>query len=125
MNNKSENIINLINFIKNIGNHMTKILDSTFPNITCDMPWKEYDNYPLIFSFFTNKTVIFLDSNSEEINLEDLSNDNTYSIIFEINNLRIIPIKLDLDLPESYILKINLVLLLIKTDIKKDFKIGA
>jgi hypothetical protein len=120
MNNKNEQISNLINFIKDIGECFKKKINEHFPDITIDYPWKESEQFPFTFSFFTNNSTLFLDQNDENITYNSLSNENTYSIIFEINNLRILPIKLDNN--ETFSLKINLSLVLIKTDKKKDIK---
>jgi hypothetical protein len=121
MNNKNDNISKLINYIKDISNYMIEKLSPIFENITIDYPWKESIQYPYIFTFFTNKDTIFIDSSGNEIDYNLLNqNDSTYSIIFEISSIRIIPIKLDTN--ESHTIKINLVLNLIKQDEKKDLK---
>ena len=77
MNNKDKKINNLINFIKNIGDNLNKIFDTTFPNITIDFPWKESEQFPYIFSFFTNSNTIFLDSKSNNIEYDKLSSIDT------------------------------------------------
>ena len=118
LNNKNQKSLNLINFIKDIGNNVFKKINNIFQNVTIDYPWKEHEQYPIIFSFFTNNSTLLCDSNNNNISFESLSSDNTYSIIFEISNIRILPI--NLDKIESYAIKINLTLLLIKTDEKKD-----
>lgn len=120
VNNKNENISNLINFIKDMGNYLVKLFSDEFPNITIDYPWKESEQFPFAFSFFTNNTTLFLDSDGNNLKFNCLSNTNTYSIIFEISNLRVLPIVLGDT--ESYSLKINLALILIKTDKPRDLK---
>lgn len=120
MNDKDKKISNLINFIKDIGDNLKKILNSTFPNITVDFPWKESEQFPCIFSFFTNSNTIFLDSKSNNIEYDKLSTTETFSIIFEISNVKIMPINLN-DI-ESFSLKINLSLILIKQDEKKNIR---
>lgn len=121
MNDKNKNISNLINFIKDIGEHMIEKLKSTYHNISVDYPWKESEQFPHIFSLFTNNNTLFINSNGDELNYSTLTqNDITYSIIFEIASIRIIPIKLD-DL-ESHVMKFNLALILIRQDEKKDLK---
>jgi hypothetical protein len=121
MNNKNENISRLINYIKDIGDYMVEKLSPTFENISIDYPWKESTQYPYIFTFFTNTNTIFIDSSGNELKYDSINyNDFTYSIIFEIASIRIIPIILDKT--ETYTMKLNLVLILIKEDEKKDLK---
>lgn len=121
MNNKNENISKLINYIKDIGALMVEKLSIVFEDITVDYPWKESTQYPYIFTFFTNNDTLFIDTSGNEINYDLLNyNDSTYSIIFEISSIRVMPIKLDTK--ESHTIKINLVLILIKQDEKKDLK---
>ena len=121
MNNKSEEISNLINFIKDLGNYLVSLFDKIFPNISIDYPWKEIEKYPLIFSFFTNQNTLLLDSNSNNINYNDLSQSDIYSVIFEISNIKILPIILD-DNTNTFTIKINLSLLLLKVNEKKNLK---
>ena len=121
MNNKSEEISNLINFIKDLGNYLVNLFGKIFPNISVDFPWKEIEQYPFVFSVFTNNNTILLDSNSNNINFNDLSNTDTYSIIFEISSIKLLPIVLD-DHISSFTIKINLSLLLLKINEKKNLK---
>lgn len=121
MNHKNENILQLINYIKDISNYLVEKLNPTFENINVDYPWKEYEQYPYIFSFFTNTNTLFIDSSCNEIEYSLLNNnDYTYSIIFEIASIRIMPLKLDTI--ETYTIKINLVLILIKQNEKQNEK---
>jgi hypothetical protein len=120
MNNKNETIVNLINYIKDIGTYLVEKFSPYYENISIDYPWKEYEQYPYIFSFFTNNATLFVDFDGNELDYNTLNIDLTYSIIFEISTVRIIPIKLDNI--ESHTIKINLVLILIKQDEKKDLK---
>lgn len=121
MNNKNENISKLINYIKDISDYMVEKLSPVFENISIDYPWKESIQYPYIFTFFTNTDTLFIDSSGNEIEYNLLNQyDSTYSIIFEISSIRVMPIKLDTK--ETHTIKINLVLVLIKQDDKKDLK---
>lgn len=121
MNNKNENISKLIDYIKDISALMVEKLSPVFEDITVDYPWRESTQYPHIFTFFTNNDTLFIDTSGNEIDYNLLNqNDSTYSIIFEISSIRVMPIKLDTK--ESYTIKINLVLILIKQDEKKDLK---
>lgn len=120
MNNKNETIVNLINYIKDIGTYLVEKFSPYYENLSIDYPWKEYEQYPYIFSFFTNNTTLFVDFDGNELDYNTLNMDLTYSIIFEISTIRIVPIKLDDG--ETNIIKINLVLVLIKQDEKKDLK---
>lgn len=120
MNNKNETIINLINYIKDIGTYLVEKFSPYYENLSIDYPWKEYEQYPYIFTFFTNNSTLFVDFNGNELDYDTLNIDMTYSIIFEISTVRIVPIKLDNE--KSNIIKINLVLVLIKQNEKKDLK---
>lgn len=121
MNNKNENISKLINYLKDIGKCLIDKLSPTFSNITIDYPWKESEQYPYIFTFFTNSNTLFIDSKGNEMKCESLNyNDLTYSIIFEISSIKLIPILLD-DC-SSHTIKFNLALILIREDEKKDLK---
>ena len=121
MNNKNENISKLINYIKDISNYMVEKLSPVFENISVDYPWKESIQYPYLFTFFTNTDTLFIDSSGNEIEYNLLNQYySTYSIIFEISSIRVMPIKLDTK--ETHTIKINLVLVLIKQDDKKDLK---
>jgi hypothetical protein len=104
-----------------LGNYLVILFEKKFPNISIDFPWKEIEQYPLVFSFFTNQSTIMLDSNSNDINFNDLSNLDTYSVIFEISSIKILSIILD-DNTNSYTIKINLSLLLLKINEKKNLK---
>jgi hypothetical protein len=120
MNNKNETIQNLINYIKDMGTYLVEKFNPYYENLSIDFPWKEYEQYPYIFTFFTNNSTLFVDYDGNELDYNTLNMDLTYSIIFEISTIRVVPIKLDDK--ESNIIKINLVLVLIKQDEKKDLK---
>lgn len=120
MNNKNENISNLIDFIKDLSNCMLDKFKPIFPNMTIDYPWKESEQYPHLFTFFTNDNSLIIDSEGNESTYDILNLNETYSIIFEISSLKILPVVLEEN--ESYIMKINLVLILIRQDVKKDLK---
>ena len=115
-NGKNQKINNLINFIKDIGVYLVELFEPTFPNISIDYPWKESEQFPWIFNFFTNSDTIVLDSNSNIITFDNLTGDNTFSIIFDISNIKILSMLVD-DV-EFFSLKINLSLILIKVDEK-------
>ena len=122
LNDKNPQITNMIKYIKDIGNYLSELYSETFPNLTVEYPWKESKNYPLVLSVFTSSNTMILDSNSTVIDYDNIdttfTSNQTYSMIFEISNIRIIPIKMNTD--ETHILKINLSLVLIKKDEKKD-----
>ena len=120
MNDKEKKINNLINFIKNLGDTLIEIFNPLFPDISIDYPWKISDQFPCIFNFFTNSETIFLDSESNNLEFNSLSTLDTFSIIFDISNIKIFITNLnDIDI---YSLKINLSLILIKQEKKKDIK---
>ena len=121
INNKSENTICLLNFIEDLSNHIIKLFEKTYSNITVDLPWKINQNFPTLLTLFTNNETLLMDSESNTIDYSSLLSEETYSIIFEITNLKIISINLDNE-QKSNIIKINLSLLLVKTIKKIDFK---
>lgn len=51
MNNKNDTILNLINYIKDIGTYLVEKFSPHYQNISIDYPWKEYNQYPYIFTF--------------------------------------------------------------------------
>ena len=123
INNKNNESIKLITFIKNLSEFIRQKLSSVFENITLDLPWKEYDNYPYLFNFYTNKNTIFVDENKNIIEYSQLDFNDSYTVLFEIQNLRIIKINLDYSGKEStYNIKINLAILMIQKENKKDLK---
>ena len=117
INDKIDKSKKLINFIKNISIEFQKHLNKEFENILIDYPWKEYTNYPTAFSFFTNNKTLFFDEFKNNLEINKLNINDTYAIIFEITNLKIIKSNLD-----TFTLKINLSLLLIQSEKQKDFK---
>jgi hypothetical protein len=123
MNNKSENVLNLINFIIDLGSDLIDKFKNTFPSISIDYPWKENSQFPLIFTFYSNESTIVTDSDSYYIALNALNQNDSYSIIFEINYVHVkITDVAELDVKQTFNLKFNFTMLLIKTDKKKNLK---
>ena len=120
INNKNENILNLIDYIKDICNFLVEKFGLVFENITVDYPWKESEQYPHVLFLFTNDSTLLVDNEGNELEYDSLNFESTYSIIFEISTIKIMPIKIDNY--ETYTIKINLSLILIKQDEKKDLK---
>ena len=120
MNDKEKKINNLINFIKDLGDTLIEIFNPLFPDIFIEYPWKISEQFPCIFNFFTNSETIFLNSESNNLEFNSLTTLDTFSIIFDISNIKIFVINLNNN--ETYSLKINLSLILIKQEKKKDIK---
>ena len=120
INNKNENILNLIDYIKDICNFLVEKFGLVFENITIDYPWKESEQYPHVLFLFTNDSTLFVDNEGNELEYDSLNFESTYSIIFEISTIKIMPIKMDTS--ETNTMKINLSLILIKQDERKDLK---
>jgi hypothetical protein len=123
INNKSNDSIKLISFIKNLSNFMINKMSNTFPNITLDLPWKEYDNYPFLFNFYTNSKSLVVNENKDIIDFTLLNFNDSYTVLFEISSLKVIKINLDYTGNDcNYTLKINLGILMIQKESKKDLK---
>jgi len=122
MNNKNEKTSLLITYIKDLCNYLLQIFEKEFPNIDINYPWKESEQFPYIFSMFTNNNTLILDSNSNIIDYTKLLYSDTCSIIFEISNIKIIVNDINENQLQTYSLKINLSIILIKLNEKIDLK---
>lgn len=120
LNNKSTQIEKFINWIKKLSEYLKKLFSRTFDGVKVELPWKEYDNYPFLLSFFTNNDLVFMDSNKNILTLDKLDNSNSYSILFEIKNLKII--KTELDSEFIYTLKYNMSIIMIQQEPQLDLK---
>jgi hypothetical protein len=88
LNNKEINVKKFLTFFKNLSDHLIKIFLTIYPNISVEFPWKDYENYPCIINIFTSVNTIIQDDNKKIINLNELSQLKTYSILFEIKNIK-------------------------------------
>jgi len=112
LNNKEINVKKFLTFFKNLSDHLIKIFSTIYPNISVEFPWKDYENYPCIINIFTSDNTIIQDDEKKIINLIELSQSKTYSILFEIKNIKI----------AENILKFNLNMLLIQQEPDLDLK---
>ncbi len=120
LNNKSNSVQKFIDFIKKLSEYLKKLFEKTFDSVTVDLPWKEFNNYPFLLSFYTNNEIIFVDSNKNNLEFDKLDNTFSYSILFEVKNLKIIKTQLDSEI--MYTLKYNLSILMIQQEPQLDLK---
>ncbi len=92
LNHKSKEVIDFINFIKELTKYLTSIFSKHFSNINIEYPWKEFENYPYLLSIFFNEDTIILDDDKNEIDKDILDYTKTYNILFEIKNIKIVKI---------------------------------
>ncbi len=120
LNNKSNNVQKFIEFMKKLSEYLKKLFEKTFDSVNIDLPWKEFNNYPFLLTFYTNSEIIFVDSNQNNLEFDKLDNSLSYSILFEVKNLKII--KTQLDSETMYNLKFNLSILMIQQEPQLDLK---
>lgn len=112
LNNKEINVKKFLTFFKNLSDHLIKIFSTMYLNISVEFPWKDYENYPCIINIFTSDNTIIQDDEKKIINLIELSQSKTYSILFEIKNIKI----------AENILKFNLNMIMIQQEPELDLK---
>lgn len=115
VNNKSTEVKRLLKFFSNMMEYLKKIIEEFFPNVIFDCPWKESDNYPHIFSFFNSSEIIFVDTFEKNFIVEELNKNLSYSILFEISNLKIMKIYIDSD-KITHTVKFNLGLKMVQLE---------
>ena len=83
INNKNSKMKNIIDYIKNIANYMMSIIKEKFncENCSVDLPFNEKENYPTIISF-QNKIQSIYTHDDKEIELLNLNQISTYSVLF-------------------------------------------
>jgi hypothetical protein len=91
INNKNSKMKSIIDYIKNIANYMISIIKEKFncDNYSTNLPLNEKENYPTIISF-QNKIKSIYTHDDKEVDLLNLNQNNTYSVLFEINYIKII-----------------------------------
>jgi hypothetical protein len=120
LNNKSNEIQKFLNFFKDLSKHLEQIFSKVYTNLTVELPWKEYDNYPNMINIFTSDTTLLVDDKKESIGLDNLTNTKSYTILFEIKNIRIV--KISLDDNQTHTLKFNLNMIMIQQEQELDLK---
>ncbi len=120
LNHKETEVIRFISFFKELSMYLKNIFSKTFEDISIDLPWKEYENYPYMLSIFSNENTVFLGQNKCEIEKNNIIHNKTYSILFEIKNIKIIKINLDEKISNQ--LKFNLSALMIQEEPDIDLK---
>ena len=123
LNNKSTQIQKFICFFKNLSEHINEIFSPVYPNLTIELPWKEFDNYPFILSIFASDNTLVTNTTNttnENDSLNSISNTKAYTILFEIKNIRIM--KINLDENQNHILKFNLNMIMCQQEPELDLK---
>ena len=120
LNNKSSQNQKFITFFKNLSDHLYEIFNQFYPNLNIDLPWKEFENYPFIITIFGSDQTILVNDTKESININNLTNTKSYSILFEIKNIRIV--KTGLDDVITHTLKFNLNMIVIQQEPELDLK---
>ena len=120
LNNKSNEIQKFLTFFKDLSKHLEQIFSKVYTNLTVELPWKEYDNYPYIVNIFTSDTTLLVDNEKESVSLNQLTNTKSYTILFEIKNVRVIKINLDDNI--THTLKFNLNMVMIQQEQELDLK---
>ncbi len=120
LNNKSNEIQKFLTFFKDLSKHLEQIFSKVYKNLTVESPWKEYDNYPFMINIFSSDSTLLVDDKKESIDLNQLTNTKSYTILFEIKNIRIIKINLDDNL--THTLKFNLNMIMIQQEQELDLK---
>jgi hypothetical protein len=120
LNNKSIEIQKFLTFFKDLSKHLEQIFSKVYTNLTVELPWKEYDNYPNMINIFTSDTTLLVDDKKESISLNQLTNTKSYAILFEIKNIRIV--KISLDDNQTHTLKFNLNMVMIQQEQELDLK---
>jgi len=120
LNHSSNEVIKFINFFKDLSTHLKNIFSKVFENISLDYPWKEYENYPYLFSLFLNDDTIVLDEQKNIIMKNKIEHKKSYSILFEIKNIKVV--KIDLDNEISHQIKFTLSALMIQQEQEVDLK---
>ncbi len=120
LNNKSPNITKFINFFNGLSTHLESVFSKTFPGIKVEPPWKSFDSFPLILTLYIGDSILITDSDKNELGIDSLSSSASYSLLFEIKNLRVM--KIDLGNEISYSIKYNLSAIMIQQEAQLNFK---
>lgn len=84
LNNKNNNTKKLISYIKNVYDVMYNKIIKINPSLQKQYPLKETTNFPYLLSTNKSQTTKIVDENNNH--LDNLINNNYYSLIFEISN---------------------------------------
>lgn len=110
LNNKNEKIKKLIDYLKKLFEYLQILFNRTYPDISFEIPWKEYDKYPYLMNFFVNDNTICLDSNQNSKNHIDIIKDITCSVLFELTYIQVMKIISDDKTSYSLKFKFNLIM---------------
>lgn len=89
LNNKSDKNKKLIEYLKNLFNHIKKLFLKIYPEIVVNIPWKEYENYPYLINFGASNNTICIDPSQNSKNIKEINKDQTYSILFELTYIQV------------------------------------
>ena len=100
-----------MDYLKNLFEYIKTLFNKIYTNISVEIPWKEYENYPYLMNFFSNETTIYVNPKDENKNLNEIQKDQSYSILFELTYIQLIKIISGEDLSYSIKFKFNLILI--------------
>jgi len=111
INNKNEKNKKLLDYLKKLFEYIKTLFNKIYTNISVEIPWKEYENYPYLMNYFSNESTIYVDSKNENTNLNEIQKDQSYSILFELTYIQLIKIISGEDVNYSIKFKFNLILI--------------
>ena len=92
LNNKNEKNKKLIDYLKKLFEYIQSLFIKTYPDITFEIPWKEYENYPYLMNFFVNTNTICMDSKQNNKNHLEIVKEQSCSILFELTYIQLMKI---------------------------------
>lgn len=90
LNNKNEKIKKIIDYLKKLFEYIQSLFIKTYPDITFEIPWKEYENYPYLMNFFVNTNTICMDSTQNSKKHSEIIKEQICSILFELTYIQLI-----------------------------------
>lgn len=111
INNKNEKNKKLLDYLKKLFEYIKTLFNKIYKNISVEIPWKEYENYPYLMNFFSNESTIYVNPKDENKNLNEIQKDQSYSILFELTYIQLIKIISGQDVNYSIKFKFNLILI--------------
>jgi hypothetical protein len=115
LNHKNEKIKKIITYLKNLFDYIQSLFKKMYEDITIEIPWKEYDNYPYLMNFSIHKNTICMDTKQENKNITEITKEQNCSILFELTYIQIIKIMVNNKPNYSLKFKFNLIMVQEKT----------
>jgi hypothetical protein len=112
LNNKNEKNKKMIEYLKKLFEYLQTLFQRSYPNISVDIPWKEYENYPYLMNFFINNNTFYLDSKQNSKDIKEITKDQNCSVLFELTYIQVM--KIITDDKTSYSLKFKFSLIMVQ-----------